>query len=144
MANDGSARRLVPVRLSAFGALPTQALMTVAELSPATRLGRGVKALAVGWGAAVAAVFLPILHLVLVPSFAVGGVIAAIVFGKQSRRVTRLRGQCPRCLTEEDFEASGKVRRSRIVTCPHCHTNVTLLAGDATSAKAPVAAGAQG
>jgi len=146
MVNDNNGvQKLVPVRLSAFGAPPTQALMTVAELSPAARFGRGVRGLATGWGAAVVAVFLPILHLVLVPTFAVGGVVAAVVLGRQSRRVMELHGRCPRCLTEQDFEASGRLRRTRLVTCSHCHTNVTLFAGAAPPAEpAPIAANAHG
>ena len=129
-SDTGGGRRLVEARLSAFGAAPTRVLMTVEDLSPLARLRRGALALAVCWGAAAVAVFLPILHLVLVPTLVSGGIVAAIALGRQAQRVTDVRGTCPRCLTEQQFEASGRLRRARIIACPRCHTNVTLRVGD--------------
>jgi hypothetical protein len=134
--NDNGGRRLIPARLSAFGAQPTRALMTVVELSPAARLGRGAMALGACWGLAAVAVFLPILHLILVPTLVGGGMVAAIVLGRQHRRVTDVRGTCPRCLTEQQFEASGRVRRVLLIACPRCHTNVTLLVGEEAAGEA--------
>ena len=132
----------MPARLSAFGAEPSRALMTVVELSPLARLGRGAMGLAACWGAAAVAVFLPILHLILVPTLVTGGIVAAIVLGRQAQRVTDVRGACPRCLTAQQFEAGGRVRRARIIACPHCHTNVTLLVGEgAAGTAAPIEGG---
>src|SRR5262249_5697791 len=146
MVNDNNGvQKLVPVRLSAFGAPPTQALMTVAELSPAARFGRGVRGLATGWGAAVVAVFLPILHLVLVPTFAVGGVVAAVVLGRDPGRGVALPGGGPRARPGRACAAGGGLRRTRLVPCSHCHTNVTLFGGAAPPAEpAPIAANAHG
>jgi len=135
-------RTVIPAQLRAFGAQPTRAVMTVAELTPASRLGRAAAGLAACWSLALVAVFLPILHLVLVPTLVVGGIVAAITLGRQARRVTDLRGPCPRCATEQRFEASGRLRPTRLTTCPKCHTNVTLVVGDgAASETTPVEVG---
>jgi len=142
MVSENGGRRIFPARLSAFGAAPTRALMTVEELSPPARFGRAAKALGACWGVAAIAVFLPILHLILVPTLVGGGIVAAIVLGRQTQRVTDVRGACPRCLTEQQFEASGRLRRARIIACPRCHVNVTLLVGDGAAGEAaPIEAG---
>jgi hypothetical protein len=122
--------RVVPAHLTAFGAPPTPALITVVDLPGAARLRRAAAGLAACWGAAAVAVFLPILHFVLVPGLTVGGIVAAIVLGRQAQRVTEVRGRCPRCSSEERFEAGGRMQPTRRVDCPRCHTNVTLVAGE--------------
>jgi hypothetical protein len=116
--------------------------MTVVELSPTARLLRAARGLAAGWGLAAIAVFLPILHFVLVPTLVVGGIVAAIALGRQSRRIADLRGPCPRCGAEQHFEAAGRVRRTRLIACPACHTNLTLVvAAGAVPAATPVETG---
>jgi len=131
-----TATRVIPARLGAFGAETTPAVIAVTDLSPSARFARSVTALGVCWGAAAVAVVLPILHLVLVPSWLVGGVVAAVVLGRQAQRVMGVRGTCPRCRTEQELEAGGRIRRERIIVCPGCHTNVTLLVGENTVAEA--------
>jgi len=61
------------------------------------RVRRAVLALAVCWGAAVAAVFLPVLHFVLVPALLVAGPVVA--YGRLRQRLTLLdvEGACPAC-----------------------------------------------
>lgn len=133
MASTGAeegGRSVVAARLEVFGAEPTQARMVVTELGPSARLKRSLGALAVGWGAAGVSVFFPVVHFVLVPSFFLGGIATAVTLGRQANRVTSVSGTCPRCLTPETFDASGKVRRERLVTCPNCHANLTLRVED--------------
>jgi transposase-like protein len=91
--------------------------------------------LALCWGIAAVAVFLPILHLVLVPSFVVAGIAVAVALGRQTERVVGIRGPCPRCGSTEQFEAGGKLRRERIVACPRCHTNLTLVVTEGQRAR---------
>ena len=144
MVSENGDRRLVPAQLSAFGAVPTRALVTVAELSALARLGRGAMGLVACWGAAAVAVFLPILHLILVPTLVGGGIVAAIVLGREAQRVIDVRGTCPRCLTEQQFEANGRVRRVRLIACPRCHTNVTLRVGERAGDEAALIGAAGG
>ena len=125
MVADGRGR-CVPVRLSAFGAEPTNALMIVTKLHPRSRIRRGVVALTACWSAAVLALFVPFLWRMLVPAFLVDGIVMAMVCGWRRSRVPRVRGTCPRCLTNQQFEVISGVQHSQIMSCPHCHTIVTV------------------
>jgi endogenous inhibitor of DNA gyrase (YacG/DUF329 family) len=138
MAEDRERKTILAARLSAFGAPPTPAIVTTEEVSPGARVRRAMTGLAACWLAAGVAVFLPVLHLVLVPTLVVGGIAAAVVLGRQARRVLDVQGTCPRCLKEVAFEAGGHLRPTRLVNCPRCHTNVTLAVG-ATAADAATA-----
>jgi hypothetical protein len=66
---------MVSAWLTAFGDERTQAQVTMVELSPLARFGPGAAGLAGLWGAAAAAVFFPVVHLILVPTLLVGGVV---------------------------------------------------------------------
>jgi hypothetical protein len=142
MPSENGHRTVVPARLTAFGASPTPARVTVLDVPAAGRLRRGVAGLAACWGAAAVAVFLPILHFVLVPTLVVGGIVAAVVLGRQARRVIGVRGTCPRCHTESEFQAGGALQAERLIDCPRCHTNVTLVVGEEPQ-MAPVGEGAR-
>jgi hypothetical protein len=141
VAGEEGRTRVVPARLTAFGAPSTRALVTVADVSPGARLRRGVMGLAACWGGAAVAVFLPILHFVLVPGLLGAGIAAAIVLGRQAQRVTDVRGTCPRCLAEERFQVGGRVRPTRLTACPRCHGNVTLLLDDGAAGEAAMGVG---
>ena len=124
-AGDGRGR-CVPVRISAFGAEPTNALMIVTKLPPRSRIRRVVVGLAPCWSAAVLALFVPFLWRMLVPALLVDGIMMAMVCSWWGSRVPRVRGTCPRCLTNQQFEVIGGVQHSQILCCPHCHTIVTV------------------
>jgi hypothetical protein len=61
------------------------------------RVRRAILALAACWGAAIAAVFLPVLHFVLVPSLLVAGPIVAYSRLRQRLTVVDVQGTCPAC-----------------------------------------------
>ena len=79
-ADDGHGP-CVPVRLSTFGAEPTNALMMVTKLPPRSRIRRGAIGLAACWSAAVLALFVPFLWRMLVPALLVDGIMMAMVCG---------------------------------------------------------------
>jgi hypothetical protein len=128
---------VVSAWLTAFGAERTQARVTLTELSPPARLRRSVGGLLGFWGAAMVAVFFPVIHLILVPTLLVSGVVVAVLLGRQSRKVASVHGICPRCRTEQEFVASGRVQHEQMVDCPGCHANVTLILENALDAEAP-------
>ena len=130
MVAHDSHGRCVPVRLSAFGAEPTNALMIVTKLHSRSRIRRGVVGLVACWSAAVLALFVPFLWRMLVPALLVDGIMMAMVCGWRRSRVARVRGTCPRCLTNQQFEVIGGVQHNQIVCCPHCHTLVTVSHDD--------------
>jgi len=143
-ALDGDTRT-VQACLTVFGARPTPATVEVVDLSSLARLRRSVAGLAACWGGAGVAVFFPVLHLVLVPGLLVTGVVLAVLLGRQSRKVVSVRGVCPRCLSEQAYDTSGRVQRAQLITCPACHTNLTLTTGQTEAAgPLPIEAAAAG
>ena len=106
--------------LMAFGARPTRARIVLTGLSPAARLMRGLVALLVFWGGGVLALFVPVAHVVLVPSLLVIGVVAALRRARQTRKVVAVYGVCPRCLAEQQFAVSGplEARAARRLSRP--------------------------
>jgi hypothetical protein len=110
--------------LTAFGATPTPVTITVVTHTPASRFGRALGALAACWCAAVAAVFIPVAHFVLVPGLAVIGVLWA---ARQLRtRVTVLEalGECPRCGRQQSFVPAGSSGDQLAFDCPACLTRL--------------------
>ena len=72
--------------------------------------------------------FIPIAHFVLVPTFLLCGIALAVLRLREGRRLVGLRGVCPRCGAEQEFQASGRFDRERDVVCPRCHARLRLAA----------------
>jgi hypothetical protein len=121
----------VPVTLGVFGATPTKAVAIVHRRSLASRAGRAGLALGVAWLLAFPAIFLPVLHFVLVPGLVVGGVVLAAMRLREDRTLARVRGVCPRCVAPLDLTPGGRFRLQRTVQCLHCRNELTLSAPDA-------------
>jgi len=113
--------------LSAFGAAARPAVVTVETLGAGDRMWRAARALLVCWALAFAAVFLPVLHFVLVPSLLLAGPVLAVWTLRQGQRVRQVDGVCPRCGVRQAFRPGGAVRRERTVDCPGCRTQLTLI-----------------
>ena len=118
------APREVSATLTIFGADPRPAALTLVSLDPSRRLARALGVLALCWGAALVAVFIPVAHFVLVPGLAIAGVVWAILRMRQREQILRIRGTCPRCGREGNFVPTGGVGRSLAVTCPGCFNSL--------------------
>ena len=114
--------------LSIFGAEPTNATAKVIEQGAGRRAGRALAGLGIFWGCAAAAVFIPIAHFLLVPTFLLCGIVLAALRLREGRRLVGLHGVCPRCGAEQDFRASGRFDQERDVVCPRCHSRLRLAA----------------
>ncbi len=119
----------LPASLTAFGYPPQSATAVIIEQSPGQRLGRALAALGAFWGFALAGLFIPVAHFVLVPTFATAGVIVAVRRAREDRRLLLVRGTCPRCGAAQEFKPGGRFVSGRSVGCPQCHGNLTLVAG---------------
>jgi hypothetical protein len=116
----------VPAVLTAFGAPPTHVTATVVQQNPGRRATRALAGLGAFWATAAAAVFIPVAHFVLVPTFLAAGVVTAAPRLREDRRLTGVRGACPRCGVEQSFEAHGRFVRERTIDCPSCHHHLVL------------------
>lgn len=113
----------VAASLTAFGYTPRPATALVIEQSPPERFVRTLAGLGMFWGFALVSLFIPVAHLVLVPTFLVGGIIMAVKRAREDRRLLLLRGACPRCgATQSSRRAAaspaGAVSTARSATAP--------------------------
>ena len=116
----------LPASIEIFGATPTSVVVSIVRQPLASRLARAAMALALPL--AVAAVFIPLAHFVLVPGVLVaGGVIAAIRL-REDWRLARVQGPCPRCGQPLDVAPGGRFQPRRTFECPHCLNTLTLVA----------------
>jgi len=94
------------------------------------RVRRALLGLAACWGAAVAAVFLPVLHFVLVPTLLIAGPLLAFARLGERRTVTGITGPCPACGEPISLRPGGSA--AAVVRCDHCRRPVEWsLAPDA-------------
>lgn len=126
-----SGARPVSASLVAFGAPPTAATAQVLDQGASRRAARALAGLAACWGAAAVAVFIPVAHFVLVPTFVLSGVGLAVLRLREASRLVGLRGVCPRCGAEQDFEVGGRFDGERPIDCPRCHTRLRLVSAPA-------------
>ncbi|HXJ82454.1 MAG TPA: hypothetical protein VMS64_27685 [Candidatus Methylomirabilis sp.] len=120
-----------PASLTAFGYPARDAVAFIVEQGPAQRLFRAVAGLGLFWGLALGGLFIPVAHLILVPTFTAVGIIVAIKRAAEDRRLLRVRGACPRCGVVQEFAPGGRLVSGRSFDCPSCHGNVTLVAESA-------------
>jgi hypothetical protein len=118
----------LPATLTVFGSPPTPATAKVLTQRAGQRLARTAAALGVCWGLALASVFVPVAHFILVPTFAVAGVVVAVLRAREDRRLLEVLGTCPRCGTEQRFEVGGRFAQERSLDCPRCHSHLVVRA----------------
>ena len=115
----------IPVCLSTAQGAVKDGTAYVQRWNPSQRMRRAVKALAITWGLAILAVFIPILHFLLVPILIIlGPILASINYNKNS---VILGGNaiCPNCDNEfEIVRAADRWPLSDI--CSICHQHVTI------------------
>jgi hypothetical protein len=117
----------VPATLTVFGAPPTRATATVLTQTAGQRLARTGAALGLCWGLALAGLFIPVAHFILVPTFVIAGIVT-FRRAREDRRLIEVRGPCPRCGGEQQFKVGGRFAPERTFDCPICHNNVTMHA----------------
>jgi len=118
----------IPATLASFGAPPTPARATVAIQTPGQRFARTAAGLGACWGLALAGLFIPVAHFILVPTFVTAGVAVAIIRAREDRRLLNVHGACPRCGVSQDFKGGGRFQSTKSLDCPRCHNTLTLTA----------------
>ena len=114
--------------LAVFGAEPVPSVALVRHRGVASRLGRAGLGLGIAWLLAFPAIFLPVLHFVLVPGFLVGGIVVAVYRLREDRTLARVEGTCPRCRATLDVTPGGRFRLPRTVQCPQCKNTLSMAA----------------
>jgi len=123
----------VSASLTAFGYPSQPATAVIIEQTPAQRFARTLAGLGMFWGLALAGLFIPVAHFVLVPTFVTAGIIMAVKRAREDRRLVLLRGACPRCGADQEFKPGGRFASERSLDCPKCHGNLTLVSTSAAT-----------
>ena len=116
--------------LAGYHGVPTPVQLLVATFDGPARTRRAFKGLAGFWGAMVVSVFIPLAHVVLVPSFFFIGIWQFFRRLRVAELVRGAHGRCPDCGTEQDFEMSSR-RFPQSVTCGSCHRGLTIAEAEA-------------
>ena len=72
------------------------------------------------WGAAILAVFLPVLHFVLVPSLVVAGPLVALSQLRQHVTILDVEGPCPACGAAIQEKLNSDARLPIQLRCEQC------------------------
>jgi hypothetical protein len=78
------------------------------------------------WGVAGLCVFIPVAHLLLVPSFFALGLYQFTQRLGTSELACDARGICPDCRAEQAFEVAPRWHVPQTVTCGRCQRGLTL------------------
>lgn len=89
------------------------------------RIARALKVWGICWGAALVAVFFPIVHFVLVPVLFLTGLIAPIFIYTRESKVLGGEGLCPECRSPLPLEG-GSNEWPLSDLCSACRTNVVI------------------
>lgn len=118
---------------------PTAATLQLEPIPFPNRLGRGAVRLLGAWALAVACVFIPLLHFVLVPGFfLVGPVLAWLAWlaVRQTVRVTSASITCPKCGKDAPIEA-GTTGWPVSMRCASCGTTFSARSEHSPSKGTP-------
>lgn len=132
-SSSGPRETLTQAYLTVFGAPPSPVTMRVVELGLVRRVGRALVALLVCWVLALVSVFIILAHFILVPGFLVAGPVLAYLRFRPVRAITSIRGKCPRCGIEQEFDPPSW---GRTIVCPRCKNQLTLTGLDDREARA--------
>lgn len=114
--------------------------------SPRERTVRAAQGWVLCWGAAIVAVFIPLLHFVLVPALLIAGPLVARARWQERATVRGLRAKCPGCEAEIQTALNSSATAEIALRCPACGRPLTLHLDlqwlDPATAPAPSRAGA--
>jgi hypothetical protein len=103
----------------------SESTVEVVPLTKGSRLGRGLRALAICWGIAIFCILIPILHFVLVPLFLLIGILMFVQQYGQKYFFIAGAIQCPSCQTELK-PSNGAFDWPKREICSHCRADLTL------------------
>lgn len=92
--------------------------LLVRRYSRRERLRSAGRLLATLWALAVGAVFIPLLHLVLVPGLLLGGLAGAAFRYRRKTRFETFEADCPVCAERHVFSLDGEAEIPKLPTCP--------------------------
>lgn len=114
------ATRTIDVSISLSGSGTTAGRATILDRTPPARFVRAGLSLLVFWIVAAACIVIPVAHFVLVPGFAMAGVVLAGFRLREGSSLMGAEGMCPRCKVEKKFPPSGRYADGGTIHCDGC------------------------
>ncbi|HVH08935.1 MAG TPA: hypothetical protein VM736_03985 [Gemmatimonadales bacterium] len=118
--------RQQPFILSGYRGAPTEGAVTIQVFDRAARWRRALAGLGKWVGVALLAVFVPVAHFVLVPSFALYGVWEFAQRLGTAELAAAGRGTCPDCGREQPLDLAQRWYAPQPVSCRYCHRGLRL------------------
>lgn len=109
-----------PALLRYPGKEPSAAVVSLRRRNRRDRLVAVVKTWAICWLAAVVAVFLPVLHFILVPALFLGGPFYALSMRNEHTTLLRASGPCPACGATVTHEQKRRAVAAVALRCDAC------------------------
>ena len=102
------------------GKEPSAAVVSLRRRSRRERVVAVARTWAICWLAAVVAVFLPVLHFILVPALLIGGPFYALSMRHEHATLLSARGPCPACGAEVRHTQQRRAVPSVALRCDGC------------------------
>lgn len=112
--------------LTGFSGRTTDGACRVLSFDRRARRRRAWQALGKAWGVAIACIFIPVAHFLLVPGFVVFGIYQFFDKVGTAELARDARGACPDCGTEQAFELGRRPDGPVQVRCAHCQRGLTV------------------
>ena len=99
---------------------PAPAVVTLRRRGRRSRMAAVARTWAISWLAAIAAVFLPVLHFILVPALLIGGPLYALSMRNEHTTLMRASGTCPACGVAIAISQPRRAVPSNAFRCDGC------------------------
>lgn len=111
-----------------FADTPGHGVVTVVSYDRPARWRRALKALGTWWGLAILAVFIPVAHLILVPSFFLFGLYQLYQRLNAPEVARDAHGTCPDCGAEQALDLDTRWHVPQQISCRECHRGLEVTA----------------
>jgi hypothetical protein len=129
--------KTIELPLTGFGAAATPARVEILALSPADRIKRAAVIFGAFLLGAAIAIFIPLVHFVLVPSALILGAVFALLRLRQREIFRSAGGRCPFCSTEQSFTVMGRFTLPKTLYCSSCQRQLMLGAPTTEPPRSP-------
>jgi hypothetical protein len=118
--------KVMELPLTGFGAAATPARVEILTLSPADQIKRAAVIFGAFLLGAAIAIFIPLVHFVLVPAALILGAVFALLRLRQREIFRSAQGRCPFCATEQGFTVMGQFKLPKTLYCSSCKRQLIL------------------
>lgn len=116
----------VPARIEYTGKPSTEAQVDLLRRPRHERMRRATIGWVGCWGLAIVAVFIPLLHFILVPALLIAGPLIARARWNEKATVLNVRGTCPGCGKPQSVDLKQPGSESMPWRCPECGRPLVL------------------